>query len=337
MSTDSVSMKAAVVVEGDGGKSIELQSVPRPKPGPSEVLVRVRAAGLNRADLALNVGHFKNSGAALGAAIPGVEFAGEVVEAGPAVAGFSAGDHVMAMGQGAFAEFSRIDHRLLIRVPAGVDDIRAATAPVALMTAHDALVTRAGLQPGETVLVQAATSGVGIIACQIARMRGASLIMGTSGSPDKIASLQAAGMGPDVFVNPRTENTVERVMAATDGRGADVIIDMLGGSCLHDNLHAAALRGRIVMVGRMGGAKGELDLDRMALRRLTMIGVTFRTRSIDEIAEVAHAMERDLSPALVSGAVRWPVDQIYPLAEVAKAYAYMRSNAHAGKIAITMG
>ena len=330
------SMTAAVVVEAGGSKAIEVQTVARPVPGPGEVLVRVRAAGLNRADLALNVGHFRNSGAALGAAIPGVEFAGEVVESGPGVTGFAPGDRVMAMGQGAFAEFAKIHHRLLIRVPAGVEFIRAATAPVTLMTAHDALVTRAGLRQGDTVLVQAATSGVGIVACQIARMRGAALVMGTSRSAQKIARLQSARMGPDVAINPDTENTAERVMALTEGRGADVVIDMLGGSCLNDNLHAAALRGRIVMVGRMGGARGDLDLDRMALRRLTLIGVTFRTRSVDEIAEVASAMDLDLAPALASGSLNWPVDKTVALADVAQAYAYMRSNAHAGKIAIRM-
>jgi NADPH2:quinone reductase len=337
MNDSLATMTAAVVVESDGHKAIELQTVPRPVPGAGEVLVRVRSAGLNRADLALNVGHFRNSGAASGPAIPGVEFAGEVVAAGAGASAFSPGDRVMAMGQGAFAEFVRIHHRLLIRVPATMDFTQAGTAPVALMTAHDALVSRAGLQAGETVLVQAATSGVGIIACQIARMRGAGLVIGTSGSSEKISRLQAAGMGPDQVINPRAENTVERVMAATSGRGVDVIIDMLGGSCLNDNLHAAALRGRIVMVGRMGGARGELDLDRVALRRLTLIGVTFRTRSIDEIADVASAMDLDLAPALASGAIRWPVDRTFPLAEVAQAYTTMRANAHAGKIAVIVG
>lgn len=336
MSTHSLTMTAAVVVESGDRKQIELQTVSRPAAGPEEVVVRVRAAGLNRADLALNVGHFRNSGSALGAAIPGVEFAGEVVESGSGVSGFAPGDRVMAMGQGAFAEFSKIHHRLLIRIPDGLDFTQAATAPVTLMTAHDALVTRAGLCAGETVLIQAVTSGVGIVACQIARMRGARLVIGTSGSAQKVAQLQALGMGPDIVINPRSENTVDRVMQVTDGLGADVVIDMLGGSCLNDNLHAAALRGRIVMVGRMGGARGELDLDRVALRRLTLIGVTFRTRSIDEIAEVAGSMALELSPALASGEISWPVDRIFPLADVASAYAYMRSNAHAGKIAIRL-
>ena len=158
MTANQAAMRAAVVVEEGGDKRIEVREVSKPSLAEGELLVRVRAAGLNRADLAMNVGHFRTAGAALGAAIPGVEFAGEVVAMGPGVSGFSAGDRVMAMGQGAFAEFTKINHRLAMRVPATLSWAQAATAPVALMTAHDALITRAALKPGESVLIQAASS-----------------------------------------------------------------------------------------------------------------------------------------------------------------------------------
>ena len=330
-------MRAALVIEEAGSKRIEIQDIARPTPGPGEVLVRVRAAGLNRADLAMNVGHFRSAGVELGAPVPGVEFAGEVVEVGPEVKGVAVGDRVMAMGQGAFAEYTKIHHRLVIRVPASLDFTRAATAPVALMTAHDALITRAGLRPGESVLIQAATSGVGILAAQIARRRGARVVLGTSGSPDKLERLMAMGVGPDVGICTASESTVDKVMAATGGKGADVIIDMVGASCLNDNLSAAALKGRIVGVGRMGGRHAQFDLDFVALRRITMIGVTFRTRTLDEVADVASAMSSDLLAEVDSGAIHWPIDCSFPLEQTAEAYATMRSNSHAGKIALLMG
>ncbi|MFM8548798.1 MAG: zinc-binding dehydrogenase [Betaproteobacteria bacterium] len=328
-------MQAAVVVDEAGSKRLELREAPLPVIAEGELLVRVRAAGLNRADLAMNVGHFRNAGATLAAAIPGVEFAGEVVEMGPAVRGFAPGDRVMAMGQGAFAEFARIDHRLAMRAPHTVDWAHAATAPVALMTAHDALITRAGLQRGESVLIQAASSGVGIIATQIARLRGARPVMGTSSSATKLAALTSAGLSPDIGIDTSKQDTVEAVMAATADRGADVIIDMVAGKTLGIHLRAAAIRGRIVCVGRMGGARAELDFDLLALRRLSLIGVTFRTRTIDEIADIVAAASAEVLPEVVAGRLHWPIDKEFSLAQVAQAYQWMRSNSHLGKLVLT--
>lgn len=328
-------MQAAVVVDEAGSKRIELREAPLPVVAEGELLVRVRAAGLNRADLAMNVGHFRNAGATLAAAIPGVEFAGEVVAMGPAVQGFAPGDRVMAMGQGAFAEFACIHHRLAMRVPQTMDWTQAATAPVALMTAHDALITRARLKAGESVLIQAASSGVGIVATQIARLRGARPVLGTSSSAAKLAALTSAGLAPDVGIDTSREDTVEAVMAATGGHGADVIIDMVAGPTADVHLRAAALRGRIVNVGRMGGMRAEIDFDLLALRRLSLIGVTFRTRTIDEIADIVAAASAEVLPEVVAGRLRWPIDKGFPLAQVAQAYQWMRSNSHLGKLALT--
>jgi len=329
------SMRAAVVIEEAGAKRIECRTVPRPILTEGELLVRVHAAGLNRADLAMNVGHFRSAGAALGYAIPGVEFAGEVVEVGEGVTGFSAGDRVMAMGQGAFAEFAKIHHRLVMRVPSPMAWIQAGTAPVALMTAYDALITRAGLKSGESVLVQAASSGVGIFATQIARLKGAHPVMGTSSSESKLAALAAASLAPDISIDTSKQDTVEAVMAATQGRGSDVSIDMVGGPTLDIHLRAAALRGRIVCVGRMGGARAQLDFDLLALRRLTLIGVTFRTRTLDEIAAIATSASADILPDAAAGRLRWPVDKAFALEEAPEAYQWMRSNSHLGKLVIT--
>lgn len=334
MTSSSPAMRAAVVVEEAGSRRIELREVPRPAPAEGELLVRVRAAGLNRADLAMNVGHFRTAGAALAAAIPGVEFAGEVVEMGPAVQGFAVGDRVMAMGQGAFAEYARIHHRLVMRVPQKMDWAQAATAPVALMTAHDALITRAQLQRGESVLIQAASSGVGIVATQIARLKGARPVMGTSSSAAKLAALAAAAIAPDIGIDTSKEDTVEAVMAATDGHGADVIIDMVAGATADMHLRAAALRGRIVNVGRMGGMRAEIDFDRLALRRLSLIGVTFRTRTIDEIADIVAAASIEVLPDVAAGRLHWPIDKAFALIQAAEAYQWMRSNSHLGKLVL---
>lgn len=327
-------MRAAVVVEEAGRKRVEVQEVPRPAPGPGEVLVRVRAAGANRADLAMNVGHFRGAGAALTAPVAGLEFAGEVAALGPGVGGVREGDGVMAMGQGAFAEYARIDHRLLIAVPAGAPWPAAAAAPVALMTMHDAVVTNGRVRAGEAVLVQGVTSGVGIAAFQIARAKKAGIVIGTSTSDVKLATLKAAGL--DVGINSRAEDVVERVRQATGGAGADLVIDMLGGPVLGQNMQAAAIRGRIIDVGRMAGLKGEIDLDLHSLKRLSLIGVTFRTRSVEEIQEIIRRMVEDIWPDVVAGRIGLPIARRFPLAQVAEAFDYMRSNAHLGKVVLTL-
>ncbi len=326
-------MRAAVVVPDGGGKRLEVQDVPVPVPGAGEVLVRVRAAGTNRADLSMSVGHFRGAGAELTAPVAGLEFAGEVAALGAGVAGVKTGDRVMAMGQGAFAEYARIDHRLLIPVPSTFSWEQAATAPVAFMTMHDAVVTNGRLVPGEAVLVQGVTSGVGLVAFQIARLKGARPVIGTSTSDAKLSTLREWGLG--VAVNSRTDDVVARVMEATDGKGADLVIDMIGGPVVDQNMRAAAVKGRIIDVGRMGGLKGEIDLDLHSLKRISFIGVTFRTRSIEEIQTIIRLMVADIWDEVTAGRVMLPIDRTYPLERIGEAYDRMRANAHLGKIVLT--
>lgn len=327
-------MQAAVVVQEENGKRIEVREVPRPRPGAGEVVVRVRAAGANRADLAMNVGHFKQAGAALAVPVAGLEFAGEVAELGSGVSGVQVGDRVMAMGQGAFAEYARIDHRLLIAMPAGFSWEEAASAPVAFMTMHDAVVTNGRLHRGESVLVQGVTSGVGIAAFQIAKAKGAALVIGTSTSDAKLATLRSWGL--DVGVNSRADDVVRRVTEATAGKGADLVIDMIGGPVINQNMQAAAVKGRIVDVGRMGGLKGEIDLDLHSLKRISFVGVTFRTRSVEEIQTLIRLMVDDIWPDVVAGRVKVPIDRSFPLERAADAYAHMRANVHLGKIVLAI-
>lgn len=325
-------MRAVVVVQEEGGKRVVVRDVARPQPGDGEVLVSVRAAGANRADLAMNVGHFKQAGAALAAPVAGLEFAGEVAELGPGVSGVRLGDRVMAMGQGAFAEYARVDHRLLIPVPAGFSWEEAASAPVAFMTMHDAVVTNGRLQPGESVLVQGVTSGVGIAAFQIARAKGARLVIGTSTSDAKLATLREWGL--DLGLNSRSDDVVQRVTEATGGKGVELVIDMIGGPVINQNMQAAAVKGRIVDVGRMGGLKGEIDLDLHSLKRISFIGVTFRTRSVEEIQTIIRLMVDDIWPDVVAGRVKVPIDRSFALEQAADAYTHMRANAHLGKVVL---
>jgi NADPH2:quinone reductase len=322
-------MRAAVV----GENGLHVREVDAPVPKPHELLVRVAAAGLNRADLGVAAGARHGSFGGPGT-IPGLEWAGDVVETGDAVAGFAAGDRVMCSGLEAYAEYAVVDWRRAMAVPAGLDLVTAATLPVALQTMHDAIVTNGRLRPGETILVQGASSGVGLMALQIAREMGASVIIGTSTNAHRRARL--AEFGATCVIDPTDADWPEAVRDATSGRGVDLIIDQVAGSAMNGNLAAAAVKGRIVNVGRLGGMTAEFDFDLHALKRISYIGVTFRTRTIEEIAEINERMLADLLQPVAAGEISLPVDGRFPLDQVADALARMRENRHFGKIVLTM-
>lgn len=329
-------MKAMVIMTRADGGTLEWRDVPEPTPRPGELLIRVRATGLNRADLAQRRGAYPRpaTGGDSGPNIAGLEAAGEVAKLGEGVTGFAIGDRVMAMCAGGYAEYTTIDQRLAVRVPECLSWEEAAAVPVAYMTEHDALITNAHLQVGESVLVHAASSSVGVAALQIARLWGARPVMGTRGVPEKLAAL--ADQGLERGINYRTENFAEAVLAATDGAGVDVIIDHVGGPHFHDNVRCMALRGRLVSVGRLGGKMGELDLDFLALRRLHLIGVTFRTRTLAERIAVTQRCAADLLPALADGRLRPLIHRVFPLQDALAAQEYMASDAHIGKIVLTV-
>ncbi len=329
-------MQAIVIMSSADGGTLECRDVPEPTPRPGELLVRVRATGLNRADLAQRRGAYPRpaTGGDSALNIAGLEAAGEVVGLGEGVTGFAIGDRVMAMCAGGYAEYTTIDQRLAVRVPERLSWEEAAAVPVAYMTEHDALITNARLQAGESVLVHAASSSVGVAAIQIAKLWGAQPVMGTSGVTEKLAALAAQGL--DQGINYRTENFADAVLAATDGAGVDVVIDHVGGPHFHDNMRCMALRGRLVSVGRLGGKMGELDLDFLALRRLHLIGVTFRTRILAERIAVTQRCAADLLPALADGRLRPLINRVFPLREALAAQDYMASNGHIGKIVLTV-
>lgn len=322
-------MLAAVVVEGGG---VALREVEAPRPLPTQILVKVAASALNRADLGVVAGARHGSLGGPGT-IPGLEWSGEVVEAGQEAKGFSPGDRVMCSGTGAYAQYAVVDWRRAMRVPAGADLVDAAALPVALQTMHDAVVTNGRLAPGESVLVQGASSGVGLMALQIARFKGAATIIGSSGDPGRRARL--AEFGATHVVDPRDPAWPEAARAATGGAGVRLIVDQVSGPDFNRNLDAVAIKGRIVNVGRLGGMTGPFDFDLHALKRVDYVGVTFRTRSVEEIAAINALMLDDLGEAVASGALRMPVDSRFPLARVNEALDRMRANAHFGKILLT--
>jgi putative PIG3 family NAD(P)H quinone oxidoreductase len=300
------------------------------------VLIRVKATALNRADLAQRRGGYPAPPTASDAAfvIGGLEAAGEVAGMGRDVSGFAHGDRVMAMCSGAYAAFVAVDHRLLLPVPERLSWEEAATIPVSYMTEHDALITNARLQPGESVLVNAASSGVGIAAIQLAKLFGAQPVFGTSGSTEKLAALALLGL--DRGIHYQSENFADVILAETHNKGVDIVIDHVGASQFQDNLRCMALQGRLIGVGRLGGRKSEIDLDFIALRRLSLIGVTFRTRSLAERIAIAQRCQADVLPALADGRLRPLIDRTFGLDEALEAQGYMASNAHLGKIVLTL-
>jgi NADPH2:quinone reductase len=323
-----MTMKAAVL----GEKGLEIRDVPRPEPKPSEVLVRVRASGLNRADLQMASGHRHGSLGGAGA-IAGLEWAGEVAEVGSEVKGIKPGDRVMCSGSGGYAEYAVCDWGRVSPIPANnMTFLQAATLPVALQTMHDALITNGRLRNGESVLIQGASSGVGIMGLQIARLMGAGLVMGTSTNPERRARLKE--FGPDHVLDTTDPAWPDEVLSATHGKGVNLIVDQVSASVANQNMKAAAILGRIINVGRLGGMRGDFDFDLHALKRIDYIGVTFRTRSLEEVREIVRKMRADLWPAIEAGKLHLPIDRTFPLDQAAAAQAHMRANAHFGKIVL---
>jgi NADPH:quinone reductase len=325
-------MKAICIELVDGQPELALRDVDVPVPEPDQLLVRVACAGVNFADLLRSTRHFGASLASK-AAVAGGEMAGEVVTIGSAVRGITVGARVMGATNGAYAEYCCVHHAHVMPVPDEMSWTDAAATTATFMTAHNALATVGELAPGETVLIHAASSGVGIAAVQLARQLGAGTVIGTSRSPEKLERLKALGM--DVGINSEEEDFADTVLKVTDGHGADVIIDNIGGDTLPGDLRCAAIKARIVNVGRLSGhLVGEIDLDEHARKRIRYIGVTFRTRTLQEHAEVVQQAANIVLPSMVDGTLKNIVDRVFPLEEAAAAQAYLKSGRHFGKVVL---
>ncbi len=321
-------MKAAVL----GETGVEVRDIPKPEPKPNEVLIRVRASTLNRADLIVASGHWHGGRGGPGTAI-GLECAGEVEAVGREVEGIRVGDRVMATVAGGIAEYAVTDFGRVHRIPGNnMTFVQAACFPVALGTMHNAVVTAGRLKRGETLLMQGASAGVGLMGMQIAKFVGASLVIGTSTNAERRARLHEFGC--DLALDTTDPGWPEAVKKATGGKGVDVIVDLVSASVANGNLAAASILGRIVNVGRLGGMRGEFDFDLHALKRIDYVGVTFRTRTPDEVRDINRAMRADLWPAVEAGTFTLPIYRTFRLADIGEALAMMRANRHFGKIGI---
>ena len=324
-------MKAIVVVDG----GVAYQDVDKPSPNADQVLVEVRAMGLNRADLAVAGGAAHGSVGGAGT-IVGMEWSGDVVEVGANVQNLEPGDRVMCSGGSGYAEYAVADYGRVQKIPDGnVSYETAATLPIALYTMHNAVVTRGRLARGESILIQGASSGVGLMGMQIAKYMGACKVIGSSTNAERRAKLTE--FGADLAIDSSDPNWPEQVQEATDGKGVDVIVDQISGGVANENMKAAAIMGRIVNVGRLGGGKGEFDYDLHALKRIEYIGVTFRTRSLDEVREIGRLMRQDLNSAVESGELSLPISKTFHLSQAADALDHMKNNQHFGKIVMTTG
>ncbi len=322
-------MKAGVA----SAKGVVVADVPQPRPKPNEVLVKVKAAALNRADLTTGSGLPHGAGGGIGQPI-GIEWAGEVIETGADVKDIWPGERVMCSGNGGYAEFAVSDWGRVIPIPDGMSFEDAATLPVSLITLHNALITAGRMQPGDSVLIQGASSGVGLMGLQIAKLMGAKLVIGSSTNAERRARLKE--FGADLAIDTREPDWPEQVLKATDGKGVNVVVDMLSGPLVTPLMRATALLGRIVNVGRLAGTNADFDFNLHALRRIDYIGVTFRTRTVDEVRVISRRMRADLWDAVTAGKLKLPIDMRFPLDQVPEAHARMRENKHFGKIVLTM-
>jgi NADPH:quinone reductase len=318
-------MQAYWIAPGPGGTKVELRDTPVPEPKPGELLVRVRGAALNRGEL---LGGKPGAPARPG----GGECAGEVVRLGDGVSGFTEGDRVMGRCGGGFAEYAVMDARETMRVPGRLSWDEAAAVPLVFLVVYDMLVAQGHLAAGQWLLVTGVSSGVGVAALQTAHALGARVI-GTSGSDDKLRRLAALGL--DVGVRTRAADFHDAVMKATDGKGANLIVNNVGGSVFAECLRSLAFEGRIAIVGHLDRVMtSPLDLEALHGKRLTVFGVSNRLRNAAQRAETVRGFARDVLPLVAEGRIRPLVDRVFAFAELPAAIAFMESDAQLGKIVV---
>lgn len=325
--------KMNAVVVGESG--IEIAQVDIPEINAGQILIKVAACSVNRSDLLTVQGHnYGHVGG--GQKIMGASFTGEVVAVGDDAEGIAVGDRVSATGAAGWAKYAVSNWQRALPVPSsGVELIEVAGLTSGLCIMHDAIVTNGQFESGQTMLVQGASSGVGIIAMQIGKHLGASLVIGTSTNAERRSRLSE--FGADMALDSRDEGWVDQVLEATDGKGVDLLIDQVSGYTANQNMAATKVHGRIINIGRLGGEVDQFDFNRHAERRLTYIGTTGRTRSLDEHIEVVRLAREGLWDGLAKGAFRMPIDSTFSLAEAGTALERMAANKHFGRIMLTAG
>jgi NADPH2:quinone reductase len=320
-----------IAIRAPGGPEVLVpEQRPLPQLAPDEVLVKVAAAGVNRPDVMQRRGLYPPPKGATD--IPGLEIAGEVVALGAAVTRWKLGDKVMALVVGGgYAEYCPAHESHALPIPPGLTAVEAAAVPETFFTVWHNTFERGRLRPGETLLVHGGSSGIGTTAIQLAKGFGARVVT-TAGSDEKCAACRR--LGADVAVNYKSEDFVAATKAATDGKGADVVLDMVGGDYIARNYEAAAVEGRIVQIAFQASSKATVDFQRILLKRLTHTGSTLRSRSIPDKGAIARAVEEHVLPLIAAGKAKPLIDSTFPLAQAAAAHARMESSAHIGKIVL---
>ena len=323
-------MRAVVVAKPGGPEELHVEERPDPHADAGQVVLRVTAAGVNRADLLQRQGFYPPPPGA--SDVLGLEASGEVVEVGAGVTGLSAGDTVMALLEGGgYAELAAVRATQVVHVPANVDMIHAGGIPEVFIAAHDALFTRGRLTHGETVLIHGGGGGVGTAAIQLARLHGCRVVV-TAGSAEKLA--RCIELGAEVGINYNTEDFVARTREVTDGRGADVVLDIMGASYLERNLDVVANDGRVVVIGMQGGTHTDIDLGVMMRRRVSLISTALRARPAEQKAGIVAAFAAGVVPALADGRLRPVIDQTLTFDQAAEAHRLMEAGGAVGKIVL---
>lgn len=326
-------MRAVVVTEPGGPEALAWREVPEPICGPEDVIIDVAASAVNRADILQRQGRYPPPAGA--APWLGLECSGVVAAVGSGVTTWSEGDEVCALlSGGGNAERVAVPASHVLPVPEGIDLVTAAALPEATCTVWHYLAMVPRLQAGETVLIHGGASGIGSMAIQVAAALGARVAI-TAGSPAKLS--RCADLGASILVNYRSDDFVEVVREATGGRGADVVLDIIGGPYLSRNVDVLASDGRLVVIGLQGGRRGELNLGRLLAKGGTLFASTLRSRSAARKAEIVAAVRAAVWPMLESGQVRPIVDRVVPMSDAADAHAVMENSEHVGKILLTTG
>lgn len=323
----------AIGFDAPGGPDVlKPQQRPVPQPGPGQLLVHVAVAGVNRPDVLQRLGGYAPPPGA--SDIPGLEIAGRIVAVGEGVSRYEVGDQVCALvAGGGYAEYAVVHEDNALPIPSGLSLEEAGALPETYFTVWTNVFQRGGLKKGESFMVHGGTSGIGTTAIQLAKAFGAT-VLATAGSDDKCAACRE--LGADHAINYRSEDFVAAAKAATGGRGVNLILDMVGGDYINRNYDAAAESGRIVQIAFLNGPKAEVDFRRLMMKRLTHTGSTLRPRTIAEKAAIARELEEKVWPLLTEGRCKPVIHARFPLAQAAEAHALMESNAHIGKIVLTV-
>ena len=325
-------MQAIEITRPGAPEVLQLCERPMPVAGPGQVLIKVHAAGVNRPDVLQRTGNYPVPPGA--SDIPGLEVAGEIVDGDVGASGLQIGDMVCALAQGGgYAQYCVAPVEQCLPVPKGFSAIEAASLPETFFTVWSNVFDRVHLSGSETLLVQGGSSGIGVTAIQLATALG-HRVFATAGSDEKCRACEA--LGAERGINYRTEDFVEIVKAATGGRGVDVILDMVGGDYVPREIQALADDGRLVLIALLGGAKAQVSLGQILLRRLTITGSTLRPRPVAFKAAIAAQLREKVWPLLEAGRIKPVIFKTFPLTEAAQAHALMETSTHVGKIMLTV-